>query len=295
MLDDFRVDEMNLHEGHGFSHGELSSRMAEEHGFNVYRLQVGSRSNGTMDIPAALKDLDKAIEDGTVKLAKGDFVNMSLALDTTFAKAQKMLGMEITPENLRERRGEILDAMKAKVADEATPDKDRKFLRHALAINEGIQKLQDRGITFLTAEGNDGPQQFNIGALNADRHYAALTADGQPADYSARNSQTTDGRGDIDLLAKPVDALDPTPFAQQTGTYRLDGDTAHISAKDFGGMLEINPSIHSNQILISDEVNVPLEPINQKAWIDGTPAFHEQGTSFVNVYELPKELDKSED
>lgn len=299
VLDRYGANEMlmrpDLGGDYGFSHGELSARMAEENGFNVVRMQIGYRKPGFMDIPGALADLNAGIEDGSIKLQRGDVLNVSLSVETSFADASRMLGMDITAENLREKRDEMIDAMRSRVDDPRVSKEDRAILRHALLINDGVAKLQEKGIEVVTPAGNKGADRFNLGMLLADRQYSALTRDGEVAAYSARNSLTTDGVGDIDFRMYPVNALDPTPLAEQEMKYRLAGTNVYLSADDFGGSLEMSQIDLTANPLRFSQVEFPLTAPNVDSWIYGTVTMSEQGTSFVNVHRLPVDYPADKD
>jgi hypothetical protein len=304
VLDDYRNDEMFLKDEHGFSHGELNARLLEERGFNAIRLQAGIFKPGFLDIDQSLKDVNAGIDSGAVKLGRGDIVNISLGLNKTFTEASTMLGMEITAENLREKRPEILEGIRAKAVDPETPRHERAFLKQVVRITEQIEKLQERGITVTTAEGNRGTDNFNIGLLAADKHYSALTADGQLAQYSAQNSLTTDARADIDFKAFPLDMFDPTPFEQQKGHYRVDGTDIKLSAADFGGFWEsAAPGTPEAQALMRAPATVdggnptviPLSPADTETWRYGAYTLGVQGTSFADTFGIPADFsNKSE-
>lgn len=220
VLDDYRETEMFMRGDEGFSHGELNARLTEENGFNAIRLQVGFNKPGYFDIENSLKTVNAGIEDGTLPLGNGDIINISLGLNKTFAEASKVLGIDINAENLQEKRPEILEAMREKAVDKDVPRKTRDWLRQMVGINDQIQALQKRGIVVATAEGNKGSDNFNLGLIAADKHYSSLNADGTVADYAAHNSLTTEARAEINFYARPLDLFDPTPFEQQTGTYK---------------------------------------------------------------------------
>lgn len=246
VLDDYRDTNMILNNGKGFSHGELSARMAEENGFNVVRMQIGRFEGGRYDLPNSLSALNKAIDDGAVKAGKGDVVNMSFELGQTFVDASKMLGIKITPENLRDKREEILDIMRVKSVDKVhTPKKDRELMLSVLAIDDGVKQLQAKGLEVVVAGGNNGKNQFNLGFLSADKQYSALQPDGKIEPWSANNSLTTPGLGEVEFYSMPVNAYDKTPIAQQQGKYRVGGTNVFLPAEEFSGAFV--PAIPENR------------------------------------------------
>ena len=138
----------------------------------------------------------------------------------------------------------------------------------------------------MASGGNRGPDSFNFGLLAADHHYAATTAGGELADYSANNSMTTTaGRGDVNVMAMPISALDPTPLSEQQGTYRLAGSNVHFPSAEFGGFLEFTPLRNPHELPQSG-----LTAPNAESWTQGTEVMASSGTSFVNLFKLPEEL-----
>lgn len=238
-IDDFKYNVLSFKGAHGFSHGELSARLAEENNpnANVMRFQINRDKTGAIRMDHALAELDKAIEEGQVKLGKGDFLNLSFGLTSRFDATSDLLKMEITPENVAEKREEILAAMKAALSRDDISSERRTFLEDAIGINEGIKKLQERGIKVIGAAGNDGPEYLNTGFIFVDKMYSALTRGGELADYSGKNSLTTDGRGQIDFYYQAIDLIDKESIKKQSGSYALDGSSVVLPAKEFGGLL----------------------------------------------------------
>ena len=308
LVDDYRNVEMYTRGDEGFSHGELSSRLAEENGFNAIRTQVGFNKPGYFDIGNSLKSINEDIDSGKLKLGNGDIVNVSLALNKKFDEVSKVLGMEITPENLKELRPEILKAMREKADDKSVPKETRGWLKQCADINDQVQKLQERGIIVATAEGNKGSDNFNISLLAADKHYSSLNADGTVADYAAHNSLTTEARAEINFYARPLDVFDPTPFAQQTGTYKLEGSNIKLPADQFGGFLDAaapNSGLaHSimfapaevtvtkdGTTVIKNPTEVPIQPLESpETRLTGYLAFSERGSSFANAFGIPADF-----
>lgn len=308
LLDDFRNVEMYLRGDGGFSHGELSSRLAEENGFNAIRTQVGFNKPGYFDIGNSLKSINEDIDSGKLKLGNGDIINVSLALNKKFDEVSKVLGMEITPENLEELRPEILKSMREKADDKSIPKETRGWLKQCADINDEVQKLQERGIIVATAEGNKGSDNFNISLLAADKHYSSLNADGTVANYAAHNSLTTEARAEINFYARPLDVFDPKPFSEQTGTYKLEGSSIKIPADEFGGFLDAaapNSGLaHSimfapaevtvtkdGTIVVTNPTEVPIQPLESpETRLTGYLAFSERGSSFANAFGIPAEF-----
>lgn len=277
----------------GFSHGELSARMAEEKGFNVLRIEVARTASGEPDATTTLQQLNKALDAGQVQLKEGDTINLSMEYSTTFAYVNKLLGLDIDAQNVRERRGEILSAAKAKLDDPTVNKMNREFLRTIVTLNEEIAKLQARGLKVVAAGGNNGPMQFNIGMMNADAQYAAVRRDGTFEPYSARNSLTTvTGQGEVSFYAMPMRALDPTPIASQSGVYRLGGTNIFLSTSEFGPLQApvLDTRIASRLLFDETKIDAGTHPAfaltgpNIDSWVKGNLTGTVDGTSFVNIF-----------
>ncbi len=303
VLDDYRETDILLEDDKGFSHGELSARLAEENGLNVTRMQVGLLKANNRDIPGALSQIDKGMSDGTIDLKKGDVVNISLGLETSFKDVSNLVGFPVTAENIRDEKEHVLDAMRDNVNSNQFSRNDRAFMRHVLAITDGIEKLQERGLEVVAAGGNKGADSLNIGLLAADKQYSALDPEGKMADYSANNSITEAGRGQIDFSYLPVSMFDKKLFEQQSGQYRVDGTNLYLSSKGFGGDLDGPFLTPDAKRLLSfngtlDDANATkgtsykMSPANFASWQTGTNVQSAKGTSFVNVFKLPDEFEK---
>lgn len=303
VLDDFNsATEVEFKNGEGLSHGELSSRIAELNGFNVDRIQIGSLKRGFKDLPGGLEQINTAIDSGQIQLTDKNVVNVSLGVNLSFDEAGKMLGMELTPENLKSKREDIYKAAQDKLDSPDSDASTRGYLKQMLECTEQIHKLQERGIEVVAAGGNDGPDQFNFAMIAADKHYGATTRDGDVAHYSANNSMTEFGRGDVDFFSIPVNVLDPKPISEQTGTYRLDGSNARLPADEVGGFLEFTPLNVKNAEAVKtmtskDSVaeSGELIPAGTDTIVTGSEAVSMQGTSFVNVFNLPNEIQRSDE
>ncbi|MBX9572190.1 MAG: hypothetical protein K2X77_25070 [Candidatus Obscuribacterales bacterium] len=235
VLDDYRYHEVALKDEHGFSHGEISARMAEENGLNVKRFQVEISKAGAFELGNSMIEIAKRIDSGELKLPEGTALNLSFGLSMTYDQVSSALNMNITPENVKEKRLEIV-----KKLDEMFEGKKLSINASALAeaadTNRGIMELQKRGIKVISAAGNEGPEYINLGTLAADVQYSALTPNGGIADYSGKNSFTKDGRGQVDFYFQPIDLANPKSIIEQSGTYSVDGTNIKLDAAEFGGM-----------------------------------------------------------
>lgn len=253
-LDDFKGGPsvyLNGRRG-SLSHGEFSARSAEANGFNALRLQhlAPPRDGlGNQDFSAALRGIDEAIEQGKLPLGAGDVINISLgnntnnfvpgAGDPTFEEASKMLGMTITPENLREQRPAILARMRELVNDPTQPSDMKATFRRVLDTNAAIDKLQARGIDIVHAAGNDGANRFSWDFMNARYQLASVRPDGTPHNdgdlfQSAFHSLTTRANGFLPVMFERGSLLDPTPIAEQKGKFVIGDTGTRLPAEEFG-------------------------------------------------------------
>lgn len=234
VLDDYRYHDVEIKGEHGFSHGEISARMAEENGLNVKRFQVEISKAGAFELGNSMQEIAKRIDSGELKLPEGTALNLSFGLSLTYDQVSSALNMTITPENVKEKREEIVDTLD-KMWNNKTLAVNGMALAEAADTNRGIRELQKRGIKVISAAGNEGPDYINIGTLAADVQYSALTADGSLADYSGKNNFTKDGRGQVDFYYQPIDLVDSKPLVEQSGYYAVDGTNIKLPADELGG------------------------------------------------------------
>lgn len=234
VLDDYRYHDVQINGEHGFAHGEISARMAEENGLNVKRFQVEISKAGAFELGNSMLEIAKRIDSGELKLPEGTALNLSFGLSLTYDQVSSALNMNITPDNVKEQRQEIVDRLD-KMYQNKLLAVNGMALAEAADTNRGIRELQKRGIKVISAAGNEGPDYINIGTLAADVQYSALNADGNLAEYSGKNNFTKDGRGQVDFYYQPIDLVDPKPFVEQSGYYAVDGTNIKLPAEEFGG------------------------------------------------------------
>ena len=240
-LDSFKkgLDTENFDDtGRGPTHGDISASAAQQNGFNVFKAQLNDdNSSRLMDYSKPLNAIENKIKSGELPLGAGDAVNVSMGQatgeDLTFKGASKMLGFEVTPDNLKEMRPKILERLGEISKDPKAPAADRERAGMALRTNESIDRLQARGIDVVHAAGNDGPDRFSIDFMNAKVQLASQSPDGTPDAFSARHSLTTPQDGVFAVEQKRIDLLSPTPIEKQNdgGTFQLRGTNVKFDAK----------------------------------------------------------------
>ncbi|MFN8657304.1 MAG: hypothetical protein U0105_13265 [Candidatus Obscuribacterales bacterium] len=211
----------------------------------------------------------------------------------TYNRLSNITGLDLTPENIASNREAVLAAFRARVDDPRISPLDRQLITGVLEITKQIKQLQARGLEVVAAAGNDGPKFFNIGFIAADKMFAAVGPDGKPTDYSQTSTMTVGGNGQVDFYSTPVRMLDPTPLSEQQGGFRLDGSKVFLPGSEFGGVLSTAPvTPELVRLMISKNTissgNADLS-INLDAVLKGNLALSVPGTSFVNLFELPKE------
>lgn len=210
------------------SHGEISRTAAEKNGFNTVAIDVDTSRDkfGNKDYAKDLNAIDKKIDNGELKLGKGDALNISMGNDDpTFKQASEFVGFPVTRENLAENREKILSRMNEIKNDPSRSEGDRDTASRVVETNKAIDKLQDRGIEVVHASGNEGNDKFSWEFMNAKTQLSSNKPDGKADNFSADHSLTTKGNGVIPIHSRnDIDPLSKTPVARQTGSYEV-GDT----------------------------------------------------------------------
>ena len=185
------------------SHGEISAVAAEQQGFsNVFRVDMGSESipDGSNAVRAQawegelatdIEGLEHKINSGEIPLGRGDAVIMSFGnpYDPTFKEASTRFGIDLTAANLASKRSEFLDRLETIRDDPSHPES--LMAANILRVNAAIVRLQEQGIHVIHAAGNDGPEVFSPGFMNASSQVKGLNLSGSVYAGSANHSLTT--------------------------------------------------------------------------------------------------------
>lgn len=226
--DVFNVKDQYLANNTTVSHGEISRKAAENNGFNTVALDLDNTRDkfGNKDFSKDLNAIDKKIDNGELKLGKGDALNISMGNeDPTFKQASDFVGFPVTRENLAENREKILNRMNEIKEDPSRSESDRATANRVVETNKAIDKLQGKGVEVIHAAGNEGNDKFSWEFMNAKTQLSSNKPDGTADSFSADHSLTTKGNGVIPVHSKmDVDLLSKTPVAKQTGSYEV-GDT----------------------------------------------------------------------
>lgn len=194
VLDDFKDNPVPFVGGQGPQHGEFTARGLEaQGGFNVYRVQMSSGS--TVD---TLRGLEKKINSGELPVGKGDAITMSFGErfgDPEFKGLSQALGMDLRPENVAQQRGAILDRLKQLRDDPSMGAELNKLAGDFVESNEIIDRIEARGVDVVHASGNEGPNHFSIGFMNANIQLRSVDKSGNVHSFSA-NHNLTNATGD---------------------------------------------------------------------------------------------------
>lgn len=259
------VDSFNSGDGKDFdtvlgtrTHGGFIGEGLRDNGFNVFTAD-NNAPNGKLsdnsDFGAVFKDIAKKIDSGELPLKQGDIVTASFGNnvgkdtdgnpvggDPTFADASKLLKMDITPGSIKGQTDEIINRL-GKVGQGLDPvtgekanidPKDQEMAKLAFETNQGIQELQKRGITVISAAGNDGADRVSLGFLSAVR-LSSADQNGKVDGFSASDSCTINANGVIPIFATSPGLLNPQPLARQTEQVQVgeNGRIVNMNANPF--------------------------------------------------------------
>lgn len=265
-------------DGKGVSHGELSARGAEQNGYNVYRVESNTNSPDHFkheDYSKPLNEIADKIDNGQMKMGKGDVVNVSMGHnnpDMTFDQANKFLGMNgLNAENLKDRRPEVLDKLNQVANDKTRSSDDRAWAQAALDTNKAIDRLQAKGIHVMQAAGNDNTdkdKRFSIDFMNASDQLGSNKPSGKPDFFSADHSLVSD-RGKTDgvytFKYSGMDALSKTPVADQKGFYQADNANLRFEGSEIGQRLGGgNQTWNQNRETMFDNMKLPNQADSAK-------------------------------
>ncbi|MBX9569049.1 MAG: hypothetical protein K2X77_09145 [Candidatus Obscuribacterales bacterium] len=278
------------------SHGEFSAMIAEKNGFNALRLELTTNRAKDIDFAKAIDDVGKAIDDGKLPLGKGDVLNISAGNnDPTFAEASKILGFQVTPENLKEMRPKVLERLDQLSKDPNQTDKDRERFKRVVDTNAAIDRMQARGVEVMQSAGNEGPNKFSWDFMNAKHQLSAAKADGTPEKFSANHSLTTPTQANFDIHYNKHDMHSPQPLEQQKGpgTYTI-GDLK-FSADKLGGVRTSNESIEMHKdgyLQRAKPAETPVDQAFNKSTRDAQPMMPPKTpANLETVKPVPNDLD----
>jgi len=244
-IDEFQRKSEDLGLGLKVAHGEISRAAAEHNGFNTVALENTPHGNllGPQDFSKPLNDVAKKIDDGLLKLGKGDVVNISLGndKDPSFTDFNKFLGLPadklVTADNLADRKLDILRRVKDISNDPSRNADDRAKAKRIVDTNQAIANLEARGIQVLHAAGNDRSDHFSPDFMNATE-LSSVKPSGTPDDFSASNS--------ITRLNKGANGVFPLHIRQDIDLSSANGKKISIELGDTGVKFPVTGLASSN-------------------------------------------------
>lgn len=269
-LDFFAGGHVPIAETARLNHGSISQLAADAHGYNTIAIQQKAPVDeyGDADLSKVIDDVDKKIDNGQLKLTKGDAVNISLGNpDPTFDEASEFLGFEVNRENLAQNREKILKEMANIKGDPQAPEDMRQIATRVLATNAAIDRIQAKGIDVVHAAGNDGPDRFSWDFMEANVQLSSASPNGKVDSFSADHSLTQKEDGVIPLTwLNEGNLISKIPIAEQRGRIEL-GDTG--VKFDYKG----SDSVLSNNLIFNrDTYSVDKAPDKRSGEIK-TPQF----------------------
>lgn len=212
-------------------HGNIGKRFLEE------GLPKGSKietfnTNIANDNVNSFDEIDKALNKILENMKKGkkyDAIDLPAADYISFENLSKLLGKNITSQNVAEYKKEI-----------------RKLMFNKFSIEEGkvlkkLDEISDRGVPIYTAAGNEGKDFFNMFSLaNKINVVGALDKDGQKTQFSADNKLVTDWQPGIFDITEKCDSTSKCGF-DYTGDGSIDlysGKTAPYIIIDYGNTIK---------------------------------------------------------
>jgi hypothetical protein len=180
------------------------------------------------------------LQAGKLPLGKGDVLNTSFGNnvsngrgDPTYSELNEKLkpfGFQVSPENVKENRERILEALKSIAKDDGDPTWQR-IAQESLDSNKAIKAFQDRGVEVVHAAGNDGADRLDLNFLTADHQLSSVDPKTQKPDkFSANNSLTESGNGVVEVRRQP------------DGSYKM-GDVT-LTAADLCALRQYNCTPH---------------------------------------------------
>jgi hypothetical protein len=270
-------------------HGVPSAAAAEQHNYNVLRLERGPNDSGYPDFGKILTNIADSIDNGKLPLGKGDVLNLSwnnvLEFGSqnrpTYESANKILGMHLTPENLAKNIPEILKRMK-QIADGHSP-MSAEFaatMKQMLQANAAIDRIQKHGVEVVNSAGDGGPQQIDLTFLKAHTHLSGTDETGGRMWGSPQDSTDTSALSVYPIFYEGADPAHPA------GSYRLGNTDVRLDANGFGGVPKDPHYYFKDAQKLYEPVptsgnypDVPKGPFS----INKDPVGVAEGTSYANI------------
>lgn len=224
----------------GFTHGEVSARLAERNGFNAVRLQFNASPDGFTDFSKHINGVADLVDSGKLKLGKGDVVNASVGNnDPTFDMVNAILesndGNKITPENISDPKvqKDLLGRLDKLSHNEKQSPEVRDWARIIVDTNKAIERLQGQGIEVVHAAANTGPGTVSLEFLRANHELSSFDPKTGKADkFGTEHKHVTAGDGVLPIRFQPGTEVG----GKREGKYTVDGTGITFRGEEFGNL-----------------------------------------------------------
>lgn len=287
----------------GFTHGEVSARLAERNGFNAVRLQLNDTPAGFADFSKHLNGIADLVDSGKLKLGKGDVVNASVGNnDPTFDDVNTILGSNdsnrITPENISDPKvqKDLLGRLDKLATDEKQSPEVRDWARIMVDTNKAIERLQGQGIEVVHAAANTGPGTVSLEFLRANHELSSFDPKtGKVDKFATDHRHVTQGDGVLPIRFRPGTEVG----GQREGKYTVEGTGITFRGEEFGNLnMQQSVSIGGKDIpredaaiakYFGDKIGREAPPrVNENGFLVAVAS----GNSFVNVQFLAAQRER---
>lgn len=171
------------------SHGYVTSNLIEQNlcNANVYKKEMSpSLAKILSNNKTTFESFATLFSALSQKNKEFDVINLSCGIDTKIKNLSKELNLELTAQNLAEKRQEIKQAMNNYKGNfkifEMTLDKIAQLINH-------LDTIASKGTKIYISAGNNGKEYVNLFNLaNNTINVGALDSNGEKAIYSSDNS-----------------------------------------------------------------------------------------------------------
>lgn len=196
------------------SHGGTIARAYHNNGFATIGYDAGQGQDPKNVEPGRFYEgLVNDLKSGELDLPQGSVISSSWGIEASMSEYSERFGMDLTPENLKDQRGELMDKMKAFASGETDlglkGDELQDFRERVgtqVTIADQVSELQNLGFNVISAAENNPKLEnsFHPHAMFDDYHaYAVNSDDEQYFPDAVRNSITQPGPGVFTMRDDP--------------------------------------------------------------------------------------------
>ena len=229
VIDEFRKNgvKIDLDNIGDIPHGFVTSRIIEDGlpNANVYKKNIKNPffENNNYIKDSIAKPILKEMRAGK----RYDAVNLSLGFDINFDRLSKLMGEEITPENIASKRRKVKDFLLKN--PEAVADK-RVFVfklrsKEVMPLIDCMDSLSAKGTKVYVSAGNSGKNTLNLLSLIDNSVSVGALKDGEKSVVSGNNS----------LITRWADAIIPVKKTDYGYQINFDKSTKDIEKHNSTG------------------------------------------------------------